>query len=275
MMFLEGFLLWTAIAIYTVSFFSYLWCFIFKKEQYTDLIWKILLSAWIFQTICMVLRAVEAGHPPVYYTFEHALTSTWFVGMIYLVASRKSKKMQIMGVIVSAFIIMVIGYGMMSYGTQHEPLPPPYQNNWLWVHVTFAWFAYSAFLCSSVVAVLYLLRLKAYNLFSERFWDRLPSSEEMEELSFRIIIFGFIGLTIEMGAGAIWAYSLWGRYWAWDPMETWTLISWVTYAMYLHLRVTMGWRGAKIVWVALLAFIFIFISFGGLAMMKGLHQPLV
>ena len=78
-----------------------------------------------------------------------------------------------------------------------------------------------------------------------------------------------------MGAGAIWAYGLWGRYWGWDPMETWTLISWLTYGLYIHLRATMGWRDARGAWLALVAFVFILIAFGGIAMMRGLHATLI
>jgi ABC-type transport system involved in cytochrome c biogenesis permease subunit len=126
-----------------------------------------------------------------------------------------------------------------------------------------------------VVAVLQLLKIKSSGDRGGGLLSRLPGAETLEDLTFRIICFGFVSLAVEMGAGAIWAYKLWGRYWAWDPMETWTLISWLTYALYLHLKVTMGWRGARMAWLAIIAFVFILIAFGGMAMMMGLHAPLL
>ncbi len=275
MLFFESLCLWFSLGLYTISFWVLFAGYILKRDRLVNIGWYIAIGGFLFHTLSIGARWIATGHPPVLWQFEHAMASTWFVGLIYFFLSYNSVKLRPISWVVVAIIIIIQFYGILIEGRGIEPLPPPYQSNWLWVHVTFAWFSYSAFSFASIVAILYLLKIRTGRVPGDGFLDRLPSEKGLEDLIFKIVIIGFLGLSIEMGAGAIWAYGLWGRYWAWDPMETWTLISWLTYALYIHLKVTMGWRGAKIVWVALLAFIFIFIAFGGIAMMKGLHAPLV
>lgn len=275
MRFFEGIFLWAAIFFYVASFLLFLVGLIFKQERQTSLAWKGFIAGFSSHTATILVRWIESGHPPVLWPYEHALLSSWFISGILIATVRWYSLVKVMGVLISPAVLMVLGYGIMNPGPSIEPLPPPYQSNWLWVHVTFAWFAYSAFAFSTVVAVLYIVRQMVVGVGGKSILISLPSQDTMDDLIFRIILFGFVGLTIEMGAGAIWAYGLWGRYWAWDPMETWTLTSWVVYALYLHLRVTMGWRGIKMAWLAIIAFVFILVAFGGMAMMKGLHGTLV
>ncbi len=275
MRFFEGMTLWVGIAFYVIVFTLFLWGIIFKKESQASLGWKAFFVAFILQTLTIIVRWIESGHPPVLWTYEHTLASSWFVALIFILAGVRTPAVRVMGVAVAPIILMMLGYGIMSQGLDIEPLPPPYQSNWLWVHVTFAWLAYSAFAFASVVAVLHLLKLRPARAGGGGLFERLPAAEVLDDLTFRIICFGFVSLAVEMGAGAIWAFGLWGRYWAWDPMETWTLISWLTYGLYLHLRVGIGWRGARMAWIAIIAFCFIFITFGGIGYMKGLHATLI
>jgi|ERR687887_879921 cytochrome c-type biogenesis protein CcsB len=78
-----------------------------------------------------------------------------------------------------------------------------------------------------------------------RVWDRMPAARTLDELAYRTTAFGFPIWTFAIIAGAIWAQSAWGRYWGWDPKETWSFISWTIYAAYLHARATAGWRGRR------------------------------
>ena len=277
MNFAEGLLLWSAIALYVAAFTCFLSAAVFSKDRHGHLAWWAFVSGFALHTLTIVVRWVESGHPPVLWTFEHALASSWFVALVFIAAVRWAPFIRSAGVVVVPFVLFVLGYGMMAQGTGVEPLPPPYRSNWLWVHVSFAWLAYSAFAFASFVALFHLLKVMAMRRGGGEggVLARFPAPEALDELTFKVILFGFIGLTVEMGAGAIWAFGLWGRYWAWDPMETWTLISWVAYGLYLHLRVTMGWRGTRMAWVTLVAFVFILIAFGGIAYMKGLHTTLI
>jgi cytochrome c-type biogenesis protein CcsB len=271
---LEGIVLWAGVFFYIASFALFLAGAIFKSERPTSIAWTVFVTAFCLQTASIALRWVVSGHPPVLWTYEHALASSWFVALIFIIVCTRTPAIRELGTAVSFIILMVLGYGIMSQGTGIEPLPPPYQSNWLWVHVTFAWLAYSAFAFSALVAAVQLIKASRAGP-PWTFLERLPSSEKLEELIFRIILFGFVALTVEMGAGALWAFGLWGRYWAWDPMETWTLISWLIYGLYIHLRVSLAWRGDRMAWLAIIAFAAIFITFGGIAYMKGLHATLI
>ncbi|MGH8860260.1 MAG: cytochrome c biogenesis protein CcsA, partial [Jatrophihabitantaceae bacterium] len=86
------------------------------------------------------------------------------------------------------------------------------------------------------------------------FGARLPVSTTLDKVSYRIVAFAFPLYTIGVICGAIWAEAAWGRYWGWDPKETWAFIVWVIYACYLHARATAGWKGRAAAWVNLLGF---------------------
>ncbi|MDH4226408.1 MAG: cytochrome c biogenesis protein CcsA [Deltaproteobacteria bacterium] len=268
---LEGICLWAGVTGYTVSFVLALAALVFRKDKYYAHSWLASVGALVLHTLTIAIRWVESGHAPVLWTYEHALFSSWFIALIMVLFAWRLPSVRVMGVVVAPVILLVLGYGLMSHGTATEPLPPPYKGNWLWLHVFFAWIAYSAFTVSAGSAILQLLKASGKMAWTRR----LPDEKTLDDLTFRIICFGFIGLTFEMGAGALWAYGLWGRYWGWDRMETWTLVSWFIYAIYLHLRAIHGWRGQRMAWVAILGYIVMFVAFGGLAMMKGLHAPLL
>jgi cytochrome c-type biogenesis protein CcsB len=85
------------------------------------------------------------------------------------------------------------------------------------------------------------------------FAKRFPSLEKLDQLSYRMVAFVFPLWTFAIIAGAIWAEAAWGRYWGWDPKETWSFITWILYAAYLHARVTAGWKGRKAAWLSLIA----------------------
>jgi len=116
--------------------------------------------------------------------------------------------------------------------------------------VMFAKLTYTAFIASFAIAVAYLVRDRGGSGPLHDVLDKLPSQDVLDDLSYRFIGAGFIFLGIMIVAGAIWANEAWGRYWGWDPIETWSLISWVVYAVYLHVRLTLGWRGRRAAWFA-------------------------
>jgi cytochrome c-type biogenesis protein CcsB len=87
-----------------------------------------------------------------------------------------------------------------------------------------------------------------------RLLELLPPSRTLDLLAYRTAAFGFPIWTFAIIAGAIWAQSAWGRYWGWDPKETWSFIVWVVFAAYLHARATAGWRGRRAAWISLVGF---------------------
>lgn len=265
---LEGITLWLAVSAYAISIIAYLIGLVFKKEKITRWGMWFTLIGFIFHTASMGTRWIATGHPPVMYRYENSLISSWFIVLCFFAIRKWVPKIDPFGVAIVPIALLVLGNGIMDTSAyEHEPLAPPYQSNWLWVHVFFVWFAYGSFAVATGIAVLYLLKIR----FMSKVFERIPEPDILDDLIFRFIFFGFISLTIEVGAGAMWAKALWGRYWGWDPIETWSLISWLTYGINLHLRVTLGWNGAKAAWLTVISFATVVITFFGVKYIVSVH----
>jgi len=113
-------------------------------------------------------------------------------------------------------------------------------------------------------------------LFSARYGtivSRLPVAEKLDRLTYRIIQVGLPLLTLMIVTGAFWANRAWGAYWSWDPKEDWALITWFTYAAYLHTRMLKGWRGRRSAYFAIIGFgVVLFTFFGVSYLLSGLHS---
>lgn len=278
MRFLEGVFLWIAIAAYLGSFSLFLGGTVFKSNRQSSWAWRACVAGVLFQLFTVAVRWYSSGHPPVLGTFEHALAGSLAIGIIYLAVGLYLPLVRALGVVAAPFVLLMLGYGVMGRDSGITPLPPPYQSNWLWVHVSFAWIAYGAYHVSAGLGVLYLIREKGRSRNGEvrnRFFRSLPEPKRMDDLIFRLIVYGFVAHIVMLGSGAIWAYGLWGRYWAWDPIEMWSLITWVVYGLCIHLRVSYGWKGEAAAWLAIVSLAAVLITFGGIGFVGGVHTPLL
>jgi ABC-type transport system involved in cytochrome c biogenesis permease subunit len=143
------------------------------------------------------------------------------------------------------------------------------KSYWLYIHVYFAWLAFGAYALAMASGVLFLLKRRDP---TNPAFERFPSLEALDELIFRFIVFGFITDTMMISAGAIWAKDLWGSYWSWDPVETWSMISWTTYGIAIHLRVTFNWRTSRLAWLGIAALSTVIISFFGVNLVVSSSQ---
>lgn len=259
MRFLEGIALWVSMAFYMSCFFSGLIALLWKKEGIFRTLFKSSFFGGIFlHGMAIVFRWIETGHAPVMGAYENSLLGAFFLALSGTILLREVKKDRIKPslcitsiLIIVALALLLLGNGLMG-GIEYGPLEAPYRSNWLWVHVTFAWFAFSAYLLSSILATVLFARNKNID------------QQFLDEFILKTIIFGFISDTIMIGAGAIWAHGLWGSYWSWDPIETWSLIVWLIYGLNLHLRLTLGWKGKKAAIIAIISAFAVIISFFGI-----------
>jgi cytochrome c-type biogenesis protein CcsB len=159
-----------------------------------------------------------------------------------------------LGLPITILILLILGTAITLLYRPSAPLVPALQSTWLVVHVAAAIFSGGLFLLSNTVAATYLWidRMERTGGRSE-FAKRFPSLDLLDQLSYRLVAFVFPLWTFAIIAGAIWAEAAWGRYWGWDPKETWSFITWILYAAYLHARVTSGWKGRKAAWLSLIA----------------------
>jgi cytochrome c-type biogenesis protein CcsB len=182
-------------------------------------------------------------------------------------------------------VAVVIGLGIATIWLYGDPGPlrPALHSYWIGIHVTAAIIATGTFALAAVTTLLYLAVARREAQVTAvaggktgevtGFLSRFPSADRLDRLSNRITMFGFPIWTFAIIAGAIWADSAWGRYWGWDPKETWSFITWVVYAGYLHARATAGWKGHKAAVIALIAFACLLFNFFGINyLVSGMHS---
>jgi cytochrome c-type biogenesis protein CcsB len=201
----------------------------------------------------LVSRGISAGHAPWGNMYEFSITGAFAFSLAYLGALRKYD-LRWLGLFISFSVLITLGTAITLLYRNSSPLVPALKSTWLIIHVSTAIICGGTFLLANVIAAAYLY-LERYEAVGARpLWAlRIPSLETLDQLSYRLVAFVFPLWTFSVIAGAIWAESAWGRYWGWDPKETWAFITWVAYAAYLHARVTVGWRGRRAAWLCIFA----------------------
>ena len=267
--YLSNYLIYSSMAVYTLSFFAHAietaWAVRVTTEdskqtldyKRTEKVARIATAMMILGFLLLVAgviaRGVSAGRVPWGNMYEFSITGAMAFSGAYLVALRKYD-LRWLGLIVSIAVLLTLGTAVAVLYRPSAPLVPALKSTWLVIHVSAAIVSGGVFLLANAIAAAYLY-LDAMESRGERTaWaKRLPSLEDLDQLSYRLVAFVFPLWTFAVIAGAIWAESAWGRYWGWDPKETWAFITWVAYAAYLHARVTIGWRGRRAAWLCLFA----------------------
>lgn len=201
----------------------------------------------------VVARGVSAERVPWGNMYEFSITGAMAFCGAYLFALRKYD-LRWLGLPVAIAVLLTLGTAITILYVPSAPLVPALKSTWLVIHVSAAIISGGVFLLANAISATYLY-LDAMEQRGERknWAKRLPTLEVLDQLAYRLVAFVFPLWTFAVIAGAIWAESAWGRYWGWDPKETWAFITWVAYAAYLHARVTVGWRGRKAAWLCLFA----------------------
>ncbi len=259
--------------IYAFASVFYIGSWTFKKDILAKAGFFILVSGLILNTTGIIMRWVESykigyGHAPFSNMYESLVFFSWTVCILYIYVELKYRE-KIIGVCVTPLIFLAIAYASLHSSTI-SPLIPALKSNWLIAHVITCFLGYAGFAVAFGFSIMYLVKPESSE--NSTLFSRLPSSGVMDELTYQMIVFGFLFLTIGIITGSVWANSAWGTYWSWDPKETWSAITWVVYAILLHLRVTWGWYGKKIAWVSILGFCAVLFTYFGVNFLPGLHS---
>jgi cytochrome c-type biogenesis protein CcsB len=217
----------------------------------------------------VVTRGLAADRVPWgnMYEFSSCVALTAVVTFLALVATGKVERG--LGAFVMVPVVLYLGLAGTVLYTAAGPLVPALDSYWIKIHVFAAVVASGAFLLSGVVALLYLVRARHDEQvaagreprFPASMGSALPAAPTLDRVTYAVIAFAFPIWTFAIIAGAIWAEAAWGRYWGWDPKETWSFITWVLYAGYLHARATAGWKGVKAAWIAVAAAVALIIDY--------------
>ena len=224
-----------------------------KTERIGRLGSAFMLIATLLLLAGVIFRGISANRVPWGNMYEFSITGALSFSIAYLFALVKYK-MRWLALPASIAILITVGTAVTLLYVPSAPLVPALKSTWLVIHVSAAIISGGVFLLANFIAGTYLI-LDRYEQKSARpvWMQKLPSLESLDNFSYRLIALVFPIWTFSVIAGAIWAEAAWGRYWGWDPKETWAFITWVAYAAYLHARVTIGWRGRKAARLCLLA----------------------
>ncbi len=201
----------------------------------------------------VIFRGISANRVPWGNIYEFSITGALAFSIAYLYALKKYQ-MRWLGLPAAIAILLTLGTAVTLLYRPSAPLVPALKSPWLVIHVSAAIISGGVFLLANFIAATYLILDRYEQKGARPIWmQKFPTLESLDNFSYRLIALVFPLWTFSVIAGAIWAEAAWGRYWGWDPKETWAFITWVAYAAYLHARVTIGWRGRKAAWLCLLA----------------------
>jgi cytochrome c-type biogenesis protein CcsB len=212
----------------------------------------------VIHTSSIAVRAIAVDAVPWSNMYEFASVAGLVGVVAFLGVMWKAPSIRFLGgFILLPVILMMFLAGTVLY-SQAQPLVPALQSYWLAIHVTLVSVAEGALMTSAVLTVLYLVKARHGRKPMQgglgTLAERLPAAETLDKAAYRVVAFSFPLYTVAIICGAIWAEAAWGRYWGWDPKETWAFIVWVVYACYLHARATAGWKGRAAAWINLLGF---------------------
>ncbi len=217
------------------------------------------------------------GYIPISNLYEAFILFCVITALIWLYYERRYAVRHLGGfvlTIISAAVAFLLWYSFDRAGHEIEPLVPALNSYWMKIHVPTNFIGYGAFALAAMVGVAYLLRERLLRTRPEsRIANRLPLPAVLDDIMYKSIALGFAFFTIATFLGAIWAAEAWGSYWNWDPKEAWALIVWLTYAGWLHMRLTKGWHGAPMAWWAVIGLLVTAFCFLGVNMfLSGLHS---
>jgi len=272
-----------ALGTYLVASVLFILYFSIKKRRLAEMGFTLTLFGFAFQTLALASRWLYAGYPPWISTYEVMSFFAWAVVGAYVILNVRSDYKST-GVLIAPLAFVLLGFASMQ-PTNPAPLIPALQSVWIFIHVPIIILAYCAFVLAFVASLLYLFKDKQLSEARTRGGLNLQSDvasknvaplatpestgvlanfslEQLDDLAYKSVAVGFPLLTIGIITGAIWAESAWGSYWSWDPIETWALITWFVFLIYLHAK-TQNWSASLAAYIAAFGFMSAICTFLG------------
>lgn len=251
-------LLWIALVIYVVTGCIAIFSVALDKRPERTVL-GLLVAALVLHTVAIGLRWERLGHGPYVTMFEILSSNIWSLSLVFAIAYWRMPKVRPIAAVVMPILFMMMGWMMLMDRTP-GPLPATYHTIWLFIHIGFSKVFMGAVLVAVGLAAVILLREAGRG---QRF-ARLPDSSRLDELAYRWMALGLVFNTLMLISGAIWAQDAWGRYWAWDPLETWAFITWLSLALAMHARFTLKTKPRTGAILVLTVFVSAFFTFFGI-----------
>jgi ABC-type transport system involved in cytochrome c biogenesis permease subunit len=251
-----------AFILYVLAAFFYLAVLFSKKEKWAKPGLGLAFAGLVLHTAALLLRTFQSGHAPFTNMYESLSFLSWAIVTAFIVIDRKAHIPRI------GPYLMLIVVGLVALASsplmpkEATPLVPALQSYWLWLHVSVTLLGEAFFAVAFVTSILFLRA------------DSQEKKDKLDSASYRCVTVGFPLFTLGgLIFGMVWAYKAWGTYWSWDPKEVWSLITWLVFALYLHTRIVMGWKGKRSAVIAIVGFLAaLFTYFGVNYLLAGLHS---
>jgi cytochrome c-type biogenesis protein CcsB len=264
-------ILWAAVVAYVLAgSFAIVGVMLKKRPERTVLTCMVVGLA--LHTYSLGYRWERLGHGPFVSMFEILSSNVWSLMLVFVLAYWRLQVVRPMAAVVMPILFVMMGW-LMTVSPGETRLPPTYHTVWLFVHIGFA----KVFMGFTLVAVgISGIILSRSTAFWAAKFQRLPADERLSDLSFRCLAIAFVFHSLMLIAGAIWAQDAWGRYWDWDPLETWSFITWLLVAISLHARLAYRVSPRNGAWMILAVFVAAFLTFFGVPFItKSPHQGAV
>lgn len=250
-------------AVYAVSVVLEFTGTAFKNNKLLRSAWIIFIAAFALHTVFIIARGVAAKRLPLSNQFEFSNAFAWGVAL-FTIAVCTRMKTEWLKVAAMPVALLIMTYAALQ-PMEIRDLMPALRSAWFGVHIGSAVLSYAAFVIAGCIGARYLVLAKKEQ-------PDKKALEQMDFLSYRLVSFGFLFLTIVILSGAIWAEQAWSAFWTWDPKEVWALITWIIYAVYLHLRLRGKRKGTRMAWYLVIAVFVVFFTFAGVnTLLHGLH----
>jgi ABC-type transport system involved in cytochrome c biogenesis permease subunit len=255
-------LFFAALAGYFVALVLEFGGILFKKETLTKLAWWVFVVSAACNTAYLVIRGILAGRLPLSNQFEFATAFAWGIAVMLIALQFKSKAQWIRAAAMP-MVFLILSYAALQPKEITE-LMPALKSAWFGLHIGAAVFSYAAFVLAGCGGVRWLMQQKKATETAQL---------QLDYLCYRLVALGFLLLTVVILSGAIWAEQAWSAFWTWDPKETWALITWILYAIYLHLRLRRRMSGKVMAWFVVIAVPVVLFTFIGVnTLLPGLHS---
>ena len=266
---IENILFTSAMVLYFISMILFFLFFVMKQEKFGKIGRFSLLIGFVLHTAALVVRGIGAKRLPMTNQYEFATCFAWGICLVCLIFVWRYH-FEALATFAVPVIFVIMGYAAMQSREVRE-LMPSLRSSWLAFHVSTAIISYGAFGVSFAVSAIFLLRER---MKDRGFWEsHIPDKEKLDLISYRAVALGLLFLTFVIVTGAIWAEKAWGSYWSWDPKETWSLVTWLIYALYLHLRISRNWKGRSAAIFAIIGFICVIFTYIGVnTFLPGIHS---
>jgi ABC-type transport system involved in cytochrome c biogenesis permease subunit len=251
-----------AFVLYVASLVVYFASLFARRERWAKAAFVLAVAGFAGHTAALVLRTVASGHAPFTNMYESLSFLSWSVVLAVILFGRTPRVPRLAPYLMLISVALVALASSPLMPKDATPLVPALQSYWLWLHVSVTLLGEAFFAVAFVAGLLYL------------FADEGEKRDRLDALAYRAVAVGFPLFTLGgLVFGMVWAYRAWGRYWGWDPKEVWSLITWFVFALYLHTRIVMGWKGKRSAWIAIIGFLAaLFTYFGVNYILSGLHS---